>query len=268
MTLFIVFLSITNIALGYALAVYLGHGQLPWRFGLVRLRRKAKTPPIEKTAEEDGSKQKADDPKPRQQEVSHAEEPTAEDAAKTVPAVDQAEKAPIEKPSAEVEPEAEPAETIVAEPPQHEDDKVEVAASREEEPLTEKKPIEAAVEEEPLRPAARGAAEETEPAAARPAADGEVDDKFLEGIEAFQNQLHGDDESPEASPEETAEDPEAEVAPVSEPEESAERKKSSAHDDVLQGIEAFRAQLASMQQKPVPAAEEATAEEEEEVPVG
>ncbi|MCA9229331.1 MAG: hypothetical protein KDA57_01660 [Planctomycetales bacterium] len=89
-------------------------------------------------------------------------------------------------------------------------------------------------------------------ASALPRDDGEVDDKFLEGITAFQAQLaEGDAKPEEEAIVETSQSEEPATTPVegntTESSGNAE-KLSSKGDEVLAGIESFRAQLASMQQ--------------------
>ncbi|NOY28654.1 MAG: hypothetical protein GXP28_00335 [Planctomycetes bacterium] len=255
MTLLIVFLATGNIAIGYALAVYLGHGQLPWRLGSAMVPRPVASP---------SSREELDEP----EELVTPDEEISE--AFEVPAIEQVleeETAPTEE-----NPEV-PIEEVVSDRLEAVEDPVEVARVDEAadvgeevvEEVEEVEEVEATVETEeeeiaasdekiPEPPAIEASVEDSDQQAGT---EEKLDEKFLEGIAAFQSQL---EQSEEKSAKESAEEVESETAqdeaapseePIANPVETATdaQEESSISDDVLAGIESFRAQLANMQQK-------------------
>ncbi len=321
MTFFIIFIATVNLAIGYALAVYLGHGQLPWRVGALTLPRSATNPtatepvddlpsesleqaealepnlPDEELVEEAKPEVSAEvDPpaaeQPPSEEASaieenetaqsqdavgeqadHAETPEAESVEEVAQAEEELE-VPAEEPIAPEEVEATtPAPTasveeVVKPVPEEasqeatEDDPLPahseeaagtdgpIAEQREQQPE-----ISTPVENDPVATTAPAEASELQEATSEQDVaeeeEGEVNEQFLDGIATFQNQL----EQPEQ--EESTEDLAAEATN----DQPTTSQESPEEEDVLAGIEAFRAQLASIQQESASTTEEESAEE-------
>jgi len=251
-TILIVFLATTNIAIGYAIAVYLGHGQLPWRLSTPLRQQPPASPPEAVPAP---AEQHYDDPEELAtvaEEASEAAEPIEETA--EIFSADEvettAEEAVVESAVSAEEP------PVVAEEKQK---TVEPEAG-----VTEAEPATGpAATVEASEPESEGSIEagsdfaEQEQSAVN--ADEKLDEKFLEGLADFQNQLKQEESTGEAEanavPEQTApsKEPVAEVAEEKvdtvEPEIESQ-EEASISDEVLAGIESFRDQLANMQQQP------------------
>jgi len=248
-TLLIVFLATGNIAIGYALAVYLGHGQLPWHLGSAMVPRPVASP---------SSREELVEP----EELGIPDEEINE--AFEVPAIEQGleEETALTEENPEAPPEA-PIEEVVSDRLEAVEDPIEVAPVDEVAHVVEEVvgEVEAAVETEeeeiaasdekiPEPPATDVSVEVSDQQAGT---EEKLDEKFLEGIAAFQSQLEqSEEESAEEVESETAQDEAApSEEPIANPVETATdvQEESSISDDVLAGIESFRAQLATMQQK-------------------
>ena len=214
MTLLIVFLSITNLAIGYGLAIYLGHARLPGNAAPLPARPQPTPMPVPAPA--------ATAPQAPLQP-----EPVASPAAEVTNTVALEEK-PVDQ---FTEPKAAPA----PEP------KVDVM------PLVPDSPASAPVEETPELVAAKmetPTEASTEIAAEQPATDSSLEEQTLQELESFREQLLQQAESPatesvsdDARPvEETASESADEEAPQQEPKELNEQ-------ELLQGIGAFKEQL-------------------------
>ncbi len=221
-TLFIIIISTTNIALGYGLALYLGHSKQPRRVRLP-VRKRAKEQPAENTDEALGAAIP-------QEEEAATDSPLFPETAEQSPQESKDE--PVEPPSIEAatKEESAPAESEPEQPPTAE-------------------PVEAKAE----KPAA------TDGGAASNSADASseaIDDSLLEGIEAFQNQL-GESQPEQAEKDDSAA---AEEATNASPEDSAQDSSADDAEELLAGIESFRAQLADVKGTDEPSAEGSTSE--------
>lgn len=295
MTLQIVVISTLNIALGYGLAIYLGHGQLPWKsvrkpslqdasssaslepstddpaaVSLDRLESKTnlKAGTVEKLhVQASGADPMEQAAVTQQQESSENEsqvatpEPISAMPEDSAPEVDSTPAQPVAEQTS-----TEPSASADAESPQAGIDPAAEQVGSDNETSTT--PDEAAEAELPVA--------EQEPA--EESLGEQVDDSLLEGIEAFQQQLQSqaqesDPSEDEQEPVEMASPGQAadEVAPASLAVDSDEASEgdTSHGDDVLAGIESFRAQLdemrASVSDSQSDEAAEQTSEEKEPV---